>query len=134
MRFALCEMKNYAFFCDRVKETEDIVNYLENGSNVALISPRRYGKTGLIYHVFDTIQAKKAKVELYYLDIYSSRCADDFIALLAESISRTLKKETAVKGFFQALGSLRPAISHDPLNGNAQLSFTFRQMLSAGIR
>ncbi len=114
------------YFCDRVRETEDIVNYLENGSNVALISPRRYGKTGLIYHVFDTIQAKKAKVELYYLDIYSSRSADDFIALLAESISRTLKKESAVRGFFKALGSLRPVLSQDPLNGNAQLSFTFQ--------
>ena len=59
------------FFCDREKETEDLVSYLENGSNVALISPRRYGKTGLIYHVFDALQAKKAQVELYYVDIYS---------------------------------------------------------------
>lgn len=57
------------FFCDRKQETEDIVRYLENGSNIALISPRRYGKTGLIYHIFDTLTAKNAPVELYYLDI-----------------------------------------------------------------
>lgn len=114
------------FFCDREKETEDLVKYLENGSNIALISPRRYGKTGLIYHIFDTLQAKKAKVELYYVDIYSSRSADDFIALLSEAISRTLKKETAVKSFFNALGRLRPVISQDPLSGNTQLSFTFQ--------
>jgi len=114
------------YFCDRGKETEDLVKYLENGSNIALISPRRYGKTGLIYHVFDTLQAKKAKVELYYVDIYSSRNADDFIALLAEAISRTLKKESAVKNFFKALGSLRPVFSQDPLSGNTQLSFTFQ--------
>ena len=114
------------YFCDREKETEDLVNYLENGSNVALISPRRYGKTGLIYHVFDVLQAKKAKVELYYVDIYSSRNADDFIALLAEAISRTLKKESAIKNFFKALGSLRPVLSQDPLSGNPQISFTFQ--------
>lgn len=114
------------YFCDRERETEDLVKYLENGSNVALISPRRYGKTGLIYHVFDMLQARKAKVELYYVDIYSSRNADDFIALLAESISRTLKKETAVKNFFKALGSLRPVFSQDPLSGNPQFSFTFQ--------
>ena len=114
------------YFCDREKETEDLVSYLGNGSNIALISPRRYGKTGLIYHVFDKLQAGKAKVELYYVDIYSSRNADDFIALLAEAISRTLKKESAVKNFFKALGSLRPVFSQDPLSGNPQLSFTFQ--------
>jgi len=114
------------YFCDREKETEDLVSYLENGSNVALISPRRYGKTGLIYHVFDALLAKKAQVELYYVDIYSSRSADDFIALFAEAISRTLKKETAVKSFFKALGSLRPVFSQDPLSGIPQLSFTFQ--------
>lgn len=114
------------YFCDRETETEAIVNYLENGSNVALISPRRYGKTGLIYHVFDMFQAKKAKVELYYVDIYSSRNADDFITLLAEAISRTLKKESAIKTFFKSLGRLRPVLSQDPLSGNPQLSFTFQ--------
>ena len=36
------------YFCDREKETEDIVRFLTNGNNVALISPRRYGKTDLI--------------------------------------------------------------------------------------
>ena len=35
-----------AYFCDRAKETEDILSFLDNGSNVTLISPRRYGKTG----------------------------------------------------------------------------------------
>lgn len=114
------------YFCDREKETEDIINYLENGSNVALISPRRYGKTGLIYHIFDTFQAQKAKVEWYYLDIYSSRTADNFIALFTEAISRTLKKESAVKNFFKTLGSLRPIFSQDPLSGTPQLSFTFQ--------
>lgn len=115
-----------AYFCDREKETEDIVNYLANGSNVALISPRRYGKTGLIYHIFDALQAQKARVELYYVDIYSSRNTDDFIALLAEAISRTLKKDTAVKNFFKTLGRLRPVFSQDPLSGNPQLSFTLQ--------
>lgn len=114
------------YFCDREKETADLVQYLENGSNVALISPRRYGKTGLIYHIFDTLKAKKSKYELYYVDIYSSRNADDFIALLAESVSRTLKKETAVKNFFKAFGRLRPVLSQDPLSGNPQFSFIFQ--------
>ena len=114
------------FFCDRKQETEDIVRYLENGSNIALISPRRYGKTGLIYHIFDALTAKNAPVELYYLDIYSSRSVDDFIALLTESIFQTLKKESLIKKFLKALGGIRPMFSADPLTGAPQISFTFQ--------
>ena len=33
------------YFCDREKETEDLIRLLTNGNNVALISPRRIGKT-----------------------------------------------------------------------------------------
>ena len=36
------------YFCDREKETQDIIRYLTNGNNVALISPRRYGKSDLL--------------------------------------------------------------------------------------
>lgn len=114
------------FFCDRKQETEDIVRYLENGSNITLISPRRYGKTGLIYHVFDTIKAKRNSVELYYVDVYATRSADDFITMLAESIAQSLKKETLVKRFFETLSTIRPVISPDPLSGVPQLSFTFQ--------
>ena len=57
------------YFCDRKKETEDLVHFLENGQNVTLIAPRRYGKTGLIYHVFDKLAKKKGRMELFYVDV-----------------------------------------------------------------
>ena len=47
--------KGYAgseYFCDRVKETNDMVSLLTNDNNLALISPRRLGKTDLIRHCF----------------------------------------------------------------------------------
>lgn len=114
------------YFCDRKKETEDIIRFLENGSNVTLISPRRYGKTGLIYHIFDSIREQKKDIELFYADIYATSTVDDFIAVLAESVSKELKKESLVKSFFQKLGSIRPVISQDPLSGTPKLSFTFQ--------
>ena len=36
------------YFCDRVRETEQLVELTTNGNNIALISPRRVGKTDLI--------------------------------------------------------------------------------------
>ena len=36
------------YFCDRVQETEFLVRMLTNENNIALVSPRRLGKTDLI--------------------------------------------------------------------------------------
>ncbi len=36
------------YFCDRTEETEFLKKQIENGRDVALISPRRIGKSGLI--------------------------------------------------------------------------------------
>ena len=112
------------YFCDREKETEDLVNFLENGQNVTLIAPRRYGKTGLIYHVFDKLAAKKGRMELFYMDIYATGSVDDFIAVFAESIAKVLKKDSLVKSFLKFLSRIRPVISQDPLSGEPKFSFT----------
>ena len=114
------------YFCDREQETEDIINLLDNGSNVTLISPRRYGKTGLIYHIFDKLEGRKDSVEVIYADIYATSSVDEFIAVLVEAVSKQLKKQSLVKTFFQKLGSIRPVISQDASSGETKLSFTFQ--------
>ncbi len=112
------------YFCDRERETEDLVRFLENGHNVTLIAPRRYGKTGLIYRVFDELSEKKGRVELFYVDIYATGSVDDFLAVFAESIAKVLKRESLVKSFLKFLGRIRPVISRDALNGDPKISFT----------
>ena len=118
-----------AFFCDRERETRDLVRYLENGSNITLISPRRYGKTGLIYHVFDTLEESKADFETYYVDIYATRSFEDFVTLLAESVYGGLKGKNTMRAFLDVLKSVRPVVSPDPVSGVPQLSFTFQNDL-----
>ena len=57
------------YFCDRVEETQHITEMLTNENNMALISPRRIGKTELIRHCF----AQPAIQKDYYtfiIDIY----------------------------------------------------------------
>lgn len=112
------------YFCDRKNETEDLVRFLENGLNITLIAPRRYGKTGLIYHVFDKMAEKRKEVELFYVDIYATNSVDDFLAVFTEAIAKVLKKESLVKSFLNFLGRFRPVISQDPLSGEPKFSFT----------
>ena len=43
-----------AYFCDRKAESEILIRQMTNGNNIALISTRRMGKTGLIRHCFQS--------------------------------------------------------------------------------
>lgn len=105
------------FFCDREKETEDIIRYLTNGNNVALISPRRYGKSDLLRHCF----AQKTIIDNYYtfiVDIYSTKTVAEMVGKLGSAILETLKpkgKKTWER-FLAILSSVRSGISFD-ING-----------------
>ena len=46
--FVVIGYKSPEYFCDREKETQDLMMHLKGGNNVTLMSPRRMGKTGLI--------------------------------------------------------------------------------------
>lgn len=106
--------KGAEYFCDRVKETENIVSLITNGNNVALISPRRLGKTDLLKHCFEQEDLK----DTYYtfiIDIYSTKSLTEMVDKLGRSILKTLqpKGESAWNKFLSALKSIRSGISYD---------------------
>ena len=123
--FALVPYVSKELFCDREVETKTLMEYLLNGSNVTLISPRRYGKTGLIYHVFDEISHQKINVNTCLVDIYATETLEDFIKVFSEAIIAALEKKKAVKSFFQFLSGLRPMLSYNTLTGNPELTMTY---------
>lgn len=124
--FILEPYKNKELFCDRELETKQIVDYLNNGRNITLISPRRLGKTGLIYRVFEEIADTCSDTDTFYTDISSSQSVDDFIKLLSESVVSVLNKQNKVAAFFNALGGLRPLITYDAVTGAPEVSLTYR--------
>ena len=112
------------YFCDREQELKDIISFLTNRSNVTLISPRRYGKTGLIFRTFEDLREKQ--YTCIYADIFSTQSLDDFIKILSEAIVSSMENESLVKKFFMALKNVRPLLSYDPLSGSPQITFTFQ--------
>ena len=108
-----------AYFCDRKTETRELVTMLTNGNHVALISPRRMGKTGLIRHCF----AQKEIQDQYYtflIDIYATKNLQDMVYRMGQGIVNRLKPrgQSAVDGFLRFVTSLRTGISFDG-QGNA---------------
>ena len=113
--------KGYAgpeYFCDRVKETKDIVQLLSNDNNLALISPRRIGKTDLIHHCFAQPEIKD-NYYTFFIDIYSTNSLAGFVDMLGNAIFEELKPlgRKVWEQFFTAIKSLQQQISFD-INGN----------------
>ena len=106
------------YFCDRRQETETLMRYVANGNNIALISPRRLGKTGLIEHCFHQ-QAIADDYHTFLIDIYATKNLQEFVFELGKSILNTLKSQGRKTWdfFLQCLSSLRTGISFD-FSGN----------------
>ena len=113
--------KGYAgpeYFCDREKETQDIVRLLMNENNMALISPRRLGKTDLIHHCFAQAEIKE-RYYTFIIDIYATNSLADFVDVLGQAILDELKPlgRKVWEKFYNSLHSLQQQISFD-INGN----------------
>lgn len=107
------------YFCDRESETETLTRLLVNGNNVALISPRRMGKTGLLHHCFNQADIQ-AKYNTFIVDIYATKTLEDFVFQMGKVIVESLRPmgRSAIDKFLQVVTSLRTGISFDG-NGNA---------------
>lgn len=98
--FVIYGYKGAEYFCDRQKETETIMRALHNERNVALISPRRIGKTGLVHHAFAQITNEHPDIRCFYMDINATRNLQQFVELFAKTFSITVsndQKEESLK-------------------------------------
>lgn len=104
------------YFCDREEETATLLKHLTNGRNVALISPRRMGKSGLIEHTFG--QPALQTYRTFFIDIYGTRSFAEFIYLFGKSIFQQLKPLSVQwrERFVQVVRSLQVGIKFDPVS------------------
>ena len=102
------------YFCDREKETEELLRWLLNENNVAVISTRRMGKTGLIQHCFQLAEVK----DHYYtflIDIYATKTLREFVFQLGKAILTALKPKgrKTWELFINSLTSLKAGFTFD---------------------
>ena len=106
------------YFCDRIEETRFLTKQITNGNNVALISPRRLGKTGLIEHCFHQPEVKN-NYYTFLIDIYATKNLQEFVFEFGKGILNGLKPRgrKTWESFLNCLSSLRTSISFD-FSGN----------------
>jgi hypothetical protein len=113
-------------FCDRETEVEQLFRNIQNGIDTTLISPRRMGKTGLIFRFFDHLR-ENGNIKSIYVDIFSSRSLSEFIKLLSEAILLEFPEKTPVGNqFLEFIKGFRPLIGYDPLSGQPQIQINYQ--------
>ena len=102
------------YFCDRVEETRRLIDLLTNANNVALISPRRLGKTDLIRHCFAQSEIKD-NYYTFLIDIYATSSLQEFVNALGRNIVEALKPfgKKMLQRFLDVVTSLRADITFD---------------------
>lgn len=100
------------YFCDREKETADIISYIKNGKNIVLKAQRRMGKSSLAMHVFKQKEIAK-NYNTLYIDIYGTKNMSEFIremknaffdAPFAKSEKGRKEVENLLKGIYFHFG------------------------------
>lgn len=106
------------YFCDRAEETDFLRKQILNGRDVALISPRRIGKSGLIQHFFNQPDIKE-RYHVFFVDIYATTSIAEFVYTIGKEIYEQLKPQTTVwkEKFFHVIGSLRMGFKLDSMTG-----------------
>ncbi len=106
------------YFCDRKEETLFLNKQMRNGRNVALISPRRLGKSGLIHHFFNQPDVQ-SDFNTFFVDIYATNSLQEFVYLLGKEIYSQLKPQSTIwkEKFFQIVSSLRAGFKLDATTG-----------------
>ena len=113
-------------FTNRETELRDLVADMENGQDVVLYAPRRYGKSSLVIRASQ--RALKRNVLVGYCDLMRTTTKERFAAALAKTIYADLESpgeqvvERAVN-LFRGL-RIRPTMEVDP--DDLTLRFTFQ--------
>lgn len=116
--FVLGKYVSDRYFCGREEETAFLIKQIENGRNVALVAPRRMGKTGLIQHCFAQDRVRE-RYHTFFVDIYATTSLAEFVYLLGKTIYEELKPKRTLwaERFFQIVTSLRMGFRLDALTG-----------------
>lgn len=124
--FVIYGYKGAEYFCDRQKETETIMRAMHNERNVALISPRRIGKTGLIHHAFAQITNEHPDIRCFYMDINATRNLQQFVELFAKTVIGKLDtpSQSVLRKITTLFSSYKPVLSIDELTGMPSFSIT----------
>jgi hypothetical protein len=115
-----------AAFCNRQTEQTELLKFIKGSQNVLLYSHRRYGKSSLIYKLFNRLERQRPKIDTLYVELYGTLSEKDFVSAILASLSQIESKlEKLVKLVRSAIRSVKLGMSIDPITGSPGVSVSF---------
>ncbi len=111
-----------AYFCNRATEIETIKKDINNGLNLLLYAPRRFGKTSLVLKALN-----ETENNYIFVDLMSVTDESEFINTYFDAISKSLAStaEKTVR-YFKNVLNLKPNINVNfDMNGTPSYSLNF---------
>lgn len=113
------------YFCDRIDEERKLLTSILNGRNTVLMSPRRLGKTSLVYVALHDSPEIEKDYLTFFFDILQTNSLAEFTFLLGKAIFDRLRKksESGLRSFLAALKSIKGTFGFDPFTGTPTFDF-----------
>ena len=73
-------------FTDRELETATLVSHFKSLTNTIIISPRRWGKSSLVYKAANAAMEQDDKLRICHIDLFNIRDEEHFYSLLAQKV------------------------------------------------
>jgi len=101
---------NSEHFCDRESEIKQLRANITNDLNTLIHSPRRLGKTALIYHFFNKLERSR-KYETIFVDLFATSEMEDLIKEFSEKILDRYHKKNFIEGVKNVLKGISTTLS-----------------------
>lgn len=100
-------------FTDRIEETAHLVTNFKSLINTILISPRRWGKSSLVYKAAGIAMKEDKNLRVCQVDLFNVRSEEQFYTALAQSVikSTATKWEEAARNAARFLSRFVPKVS-----------------------
>lgn len=91
-----------------------------------LISPRRYGKSGLVYHAMAELKRTRPDFETLYIDISATSTLNNFIDALSSAIINSFPEKSSLgKQFMGFLKGIRPYFTLNQYSSKPEIHLEF---------
>lgn len=105
-------------FCSRSRLEKRLTALFQSGQNVAVIGPRRVGKSSLIHRAARAVTGST----LVYADLWGIRTLADFERRCVQALDAIADKTTLLERISRSLPGLSVTVGVDPLTGSPTLT------------
>jgi AAA+ ATPase superfamily predicted ATPase len=114
------------FFYNRVDDVKKIKADIQNGNNLIMYAPRRYGKTSLIIKILSELENES--INTIYIDFFNVIDQKKFLEIYSIKVlqKQKLSVEKAITQFRSFVRNLVPSVTFDK-DGNTSFQIKFQE-------